>query len=241
MNYAVLGDVHANLDALEAVLADAAQRGAEAYVSTGDLVGYNADPAACMERLAALGARAVQGNHDHYAASSEGLDYFNPVAAAAIRWTRHQLDGEHRRRLGALPMSRQVAEFTLVHSSLHAPEEWEYVFSSGEAAASLALQQTPLCFCGHTHRPAAFRMKGRRIERGVYETLRLEAGWIYLINAGSVGQPRDGDPRAAYVLYDDQAKTVTLHRVEYDIPAAQAKIRAAGLPETDALRLAAGS
>jgi len=240
MKYAVLGDVHANIEALEAVLADADHRGAERYISTGDIVGYNASPLECMDRLAALGAGTVQGNHDHYTAGNQNLDYFNPVAADAIRWTQHQLDAEHRQRLAALPMTQQAADFTVVHSSLDAPEEWKYIFSPEEAAPSLLLQQTPLCFLGHTHRPVAFRMQGERIGCNPYETLKLKPGWKYLINAGSVGQPRDRDPRAAYVIYDDQKQTVSLHRVEYDIPAAQAKIRAAGLPEMDALRLAAG-
>lgn len=240
MKYAILGDIHANLEALDAVLADAAHRGAEQYISTGDIVGYNANPAECMERLTALGTHTVQGNHDYYAADDEALDYFNPVAAAAIRWTQHQLDAGHRRQLAALPMTLQIADFTVVHSSLFAPEEWDYIFDTGEAAASLLLQQTPLCFYGHTHCPVAFRMQNQTIEHTLYETLELEPGWKYLINAGSVGQPRDRDPRAAYALYDDRKRTVSLHRVEYDISAAQAKIRAAGLPEADALRLASG-
>ena len=137
-------------------------------------------------------------------------------------------------------MTLQVADCTVVHGSLREPEEWEYVLGPEEAAASLHLQQTALCFNGHSHRPIFFRMKGERIECGLYEVLELEPGWKYLINVGSVGQPRDGDPHAAYAIYDDRKQTVSLHRVEYDIPATQAKIRAAGLPEMDALRLAAG-
>jgi len=240
MKYAVLGDVHANLEALEAVLADADRRGAEKVVSTGDAVGYNANPAECMDRLTGLGIKTVQGNHDHYAAGNGDLSYFNPVAADAIRWTQRQLDANHRRQLAALPMTLQTGGFTLVHSSLSAPEEWEYILAPDQAAASLALQQTPLCFYGHTHRPIAFRMQDGQVECNLYETLELEPGWKYLINTGSVGQPRDHDPRAAYVIYDDQKQTLSLHRVEYDIPAAQSKIRDAGLPEADALRLAIG-
>jgi predicted phosphodiesterase len=240
MKYAVLGDIHANIEALEAVLGDAGRRGAERYISTGDVVGYNASPAECMDRLATLGAGTVQGNHDHYAAGSQDLNDFNPVAARAIRWTQTRLNAEHRRNLAALPLTLQIADFTVVHSSLCCPEEWKYIFTPEEAAPALLLQPTPLCFYGHTHRPAAFRMKNGILESCLHETLTLAAGWKYLINAGSVGQPRDGDPRAAYVMYDDRQRTVSLYRVAYDLPSAQARIRAAGLPEMDALRLAAG-
>ncbi len=239
MKYAVLGDVHANLEALEAVLKDAGLDGPDRFVSIGDIVGYNANPTECMDRMRAIGARAVQGNHDCYAAGEKSLEWFNPVAAA-MHWTRTQLSAEYRQRLAALPLVRQVEDFTLVHSSLCAPEEWEYVFSPEEAAASMRLQQTALCFNGHSHQPVAFRMKGRVVEGFLYHTLRLGAGWKYLINVGSVGQPRDGDPRAAYVIYDDEAQTVSLRRVEYDVATAQAKIRAAGLPKSDAQRLAVG-
>jgi len=240
MKYAVLGDIHANLEALEAVLADAERRGAEQYVSTGDIVGYNANPAECMDRLREIGAPAVQGNHDHYASDTESPDFFNPIARKAILWTRHQLDAGHRQRLAALPMTLRIADFTIVHSSLFEPEKWGYIFDTGDAAASLLLQQTPLCFFGHTHSPAAFRMKEGRVEFMPYETLRLEAGWKYLINPGSVGQPRDRNPLAAYALYDDRQRTVSLHRVEYDMAATQAKILKSGLPEADAVRLSFG-
>jgi len=240
MKYAVLGDVHANLEALETVLADAERRGAERIVCTGDLVGYNANPVECMDRMLETGAVIVQGNHDHIASDRKERDNFNPVAHQAILWTRDRLNIRHRRRLGRLPLTLQTDGFTLVHSSLCDPEEWEYIFGPEEAAASLGLQQTPICFYGHTHRPMFFRTNGEWIEAGLYETLKLEAGWKYLINAGSVGQPRDGDPRAAYALYDNCKQTVTLYRLEYNIPAAQKKIRDAGLPEADALRLATG-
>jgi predicted phosphodiesterase len=240
MKYAILGDIHANLEALAAVLADAVRHGAEQYISTGDIVGYNANPVECMKRLQTIGAVIVQGNHDHYAGTTERLDFFNSVARRAIRWTRDQLNANYRQQLAALPMILNPADFTVVHSSLDAPEEWTYILTPEDAAPSLFLQQTPLCFYGHTHRPIVFRMRERRIECLPHETLKLEPEWKYLINAGSVGQPRDGDPRAAYVLYDEKKYTVSLHRVEYDIPLAQAKIRAAGLPEADALRLAIG-
>jgi len=240
MKYSVLGDVHANLEALEAVLKDAGRHKPDQYVSTGDIVGYNASPVECMNRMKKISATTVQGNHDCYAAGEENLEWFNPAAAAAIRWTRNQLDTEYRHRLATLPMTLQVADFTLVHGSLCAPKEWEYILRSKEASASLNVQEAALCFNGHSHRPIFFRMKGEVVEYGLYETLELEAGWKYLVNAGSVGQPRDGDPRAAYVIYDDQKRTVSLHRVTYDIRATQAKIRSAGLPEKDAVRLSAG-
>ncbi len=137
-------------------------------------------------------------------------------------------------------MTLQVAGVTLVHSSLVHPENWDYISGPEEAVAGLILQETPLCFYGHTHCPMAFRLKDKRIEYTLYETLKLEAGWKYLINPGSVGQPRDRDPRAAYAIYDNCAQTVTLYRLKYDLAAAQKKIRAARLPVANAVRLAAG-
>lgn len=240
MKYAVFGDVHANLEALEAVLADAGQRGAERYLCTGDLVGYNADPAACMDRLQKAGAACVQGNHDAFAASSEELSDFTAPARRSIEWTRLHLDLAHRQRLAALPLILGTGDITLVHASLFRPEDWAYIFTAAEAAPGLMMQQTPVCFYGHTHRPAAFRMRNGRIEGFLHQKLILTPDSRYLINPGSIGQPRDGDPRAAYVLYDDDAQTVELRRVNYDMAAAQSKIRAAGLPAWNADRLAIG-
>ena len=240
MKYAILGDVHANLEALEAVLEDAEKRGATRYACTGDLVGYNADPQACLKRLRALPCDLVQGNHDYYAAGKEPMERFTPMAQQSIFWTRKHLSFLDRKFLRELPLVKEIDNFTLVHSSLNEPANWNYVINSQTAEASLRNQFSDLCFIGHSHRPTAFVTDGVSLESGLYNTLILRYGFKYLVNVGSVGQPRDRNPLAAYALYDSEAQTVTLHRVTYDITTTQNKIRSAGLPFRNALRLSYG-
>ncbi len=240
MKYAILGDIHSNWEALTAVLADAERRGVTDYACVGDVVGYNADPAACLEAVRERTALTVRGNHDHYCSNSEDLDGFHPLAADVVAWTRGQLSEEQVAYLHGLPYSRTVRGFTLVHSTLDAPERWGYVYDKLEAEANFNYQRTAVCFFGHTHVPLAFE-RAAEIDGGPYATVRVQLGRRYFINVGSVGQPRDGDPRAAYATYDMASGMVELHRVAYDIGAAQQKIRDAGLPARLAVRLAAGS
>lgn len=239
MKYAILGDIHANLEALKAVLADAAEQGVTHYVSTGDVVGYNADPKACLQLIRNLKSTVVQGNHDYYAACNESMELFTPMAQKSIHWTRRQLSPFDRRYLRQLPMIVDVENFTLVHSSLSNPHRWSYIFKRKAADANFRNQFNPVCFFGHTHVPLAF-VKDDGIEKGFYETLHIRPGKQYLINVGSVGQPRDRNPKSAYVIYDLDEQTVTMRRVEYDIETTQKKVRAAGLPFRNALRLASG-
>jgi diadenosine tetraphosphatase ApaH/serine/threonine PP2A family protein phosphatase len=239
MKYAILGDIHANLEALLAVLADARKRGVTHYLCLGDVVGYNANPVECLERVRELGGPVVRGNHDHYCAFDESLEGFHPIAADVVAWTRNQLSAEQREFLGALPFIKRVETFTIVHSTLDTPDMWGYVFDKLEADASFAYQSTTLCFYGHTHVPLAFE-KTDRVRVGLYSKIKVMLGRKYLINAGSVGQPRDGDPRAAYVTFDLLKNEIELHRVPYDFRMTQKKIMAAGLPERVASRLAIG-
>jgi len=239
MKYAILGDIHANLEALLAVLADARKRGVTHYLCLGDVVGYNANPVECLERVRELGGPVVRGNHDHYCAFDESLEGFHPIAADVVDWTRRQLSAEQRQFLGALPLVKRVETFTIVHSTLDTPDMWGYVFDKLEADASFAYQSTTLCFYGHTHVPLAFE-KTDRVRVGLYSKIKVMLGRKYLINAGSVGQPRDGDPRAAYVTFDLVKNEIELHRVPYDFRMTQKKIMAAGLPERVASRLAIG-
>ncbi len=235
--FAIFGDIHANLEALQAVLADAEQNGVSHYACTGDIVGYNANPKACLKIVRGLKCEVVQGNHDYYAGCNESMDLFTPMAQKSIYWTRKQLTPLDRKYLYSLPMVRDVEDFTLVHSSLSNPNRWNYIFKRNAAESSFRNQFTSVCFFGHTHVPLAFVSEGANIEKGFYETLNIEPGYKYLINVGSVGQPRDRNPKAAYAIYDLEAQTVTLRRVEYDIAAVQKKIRSAGLPFRNALRL----
>ncbi len=239
MKYAILGDIHANLEALNAVLSDAKKRGVTHYVCLGDVVGYNADPVACLERIQELNCPIVRGNHDHYCGINDNLNGFHPIAADVVKWTREQLSDEQRQYLRGLEYVSRVETFTIVHSTLDTPEMWGYVFDKLEADASFAYQSTGLCFYGHTHVPLAFE-KTDRVRVGIYSKIKIMLGRKYFINAGSVGQPRDGDPRAAYVTFDMLKNEIELHRVAYDFRITQKKIADAGLPERVASRLAVG-
>ncbi len=239
MKYAVLGDIHSNWEALEAVLSDCAARGVERYVCVGDVVGYNADPCACLDRLRELDCVIVRGNHDHYCANNDDLPGFHPLAADVVNWTRKCLSPEQTRYLQDLPYSRRLDGFTLVHSTLDNPEGWGYVFDALEADANFTYQPTALCFYGHTHVPVAFE-KRATVSQGPFSEIKIELGRKYFINVGSVGQPRDGNWRAAYTTYDTKSRMVNLFRIDYDLESAQRKIREAGLPARLADRLSTG-
>lgn len=237
--YAILSDIHGNWEALTAVLKDAETQCAARYVCVGDIVGYNASPSECLDRMRELGGIMVCGNHDHYCSFDDDLTGFHPLAADAVDWTRRQLSAEQQKFLADLPLVQRVGNFTIVHSTLDMPDMWGYVFESLEAEASFNYQMTTVCFYGHTHVPLAFE-KAQGVTGGVYTRLKVSLEKKYLINVGSIGQPRDGDPRAAYVLYNPETRDIELRRVPYDIGAAQSRIRKAGLPERLAARLSIG-
>jgi len=236
MRILVVADVHANLEAFEAVLAQAGSF--DAIWSLGDIVGYGPDPVACMELLQRYSHVAIAGNHDLAAAEGIGLEDFNPFAAAAVRWTVGQLNPTEKVWLLGLP---QVVvgdqDFTLVHGSLRDPI-WGYLFTEPEAAEHLGAQETSYSLVGHTHVPMAFSHSSQeRLADGASLAL---GGSRFVANPGSVGQPRDGDPRAAYAVIDTDARRIDFHRVAYDVAATQAKMRRARLPEYLAERLARG-
>jgi len=225
MKYAILGDIHSNWEALTAVLADAESQGVTNYCCVGDIVGYNADPQACLDKVRELaGAAVVRGNHDHYCSRQENLNGFHPLAADVVDWTRKQLTEGQRAWLGDLRYSRTVETFMIVHATLDNPEMWGYVFDKLEAEANFAYQMCAVCFFGHTHVPLAFEKAGI-VRGGLYTKLRITAG---------------RDPRAAYAIYDLTQNVVELRRVVYDIPETQRKILAAGLPARAASRLEIG-
>jgi predicted phosphodiesterase len=239
MKYAILGDIHANLEALTTVLDDAEKQGVTHYACTGDVIGYNADPKACLQIIRNMKCHLVQGNHDYYAGCNESMELFTPRARKSVLWTRKQLSLFERKYLRQLPMILDIENFTIVHSSLHSPHRWTYIFRNKAAEANFRNQFNQVCFFGHTHVPLAF-VKKDGIEKSFYETIQIRPGAQYLINVGSIGQPRDGNPRCAYAIYDLDEQTVTLRRLDYDIETAQKKIRAAGLPFRNALRLTNG-
>jgi diadenosine tetraphosphatase ApaH/serine/threonine PP2A family protein phosphatase len=239
MKFAILGDIHSNLEALHTVLADAKAQGVTRYACVGDIVGYNANPVECLGIVRELGAISVRGNHDHYCSYSESLNGFHPLAADVVSWTRKQLNAEQQEFLRNLRYVAPVETFTIVHATLDMPEQWGYVFDRLEAEANFNYQTTNICFYGHTHMPLAFE-KTDTIRFGLYTKLKVGLGRKYFINVGSVGQPRDGDPRAAYVIYDMVNNVVELRRLPYDIEKTQRKILDAGLPGRIAARLAQG-
>jgi predicted phosphodiesterase len=239
MKYAIIADIHGNLDAFQVVLEDIRAQNATHIVCLGDVVGYNAQPKECLQIVREMNIPCVKGNHDEYCSSEDHLEGFNPHATEAVHWTRNQLSAEEKQWLRDLKYSRMAANFTMVHATLDAPERWQYVFDKLAAAASFPYQQTQMCFFGHTHVPVAF-MRDTVVRGGTYSKFKVDPTKKYFINVGAVGQPRDNNPKAAYVIYDMDAQTIELRRLDYDIAAAQKKIRDAGLPERLAERLAFG-
>ena len=239
MRIAILSDLHANLEATEAVLADAHERDCTEYVCLGDVVGYNANPHECVEIVQKLQCPVVKGNHDEQASLEESSRDFNPLAEMAINWTREQLSDGDKQWLRGLPFTRQVRDFTIVHATLDTPERWDYVFNTLDAVPSFTHQQTTICFFGHTHVAGAF-VRDDGVKRVKVDELTIEPTKKYFINTGSVGQPRDSDWRSAYCIYHVDKNVVEQRRVKYDLATAQEKIIKAGLPRLLAERLKLG-
>ena len=245
MRIGILGDIHGNLEALTAVVEAMKNEGVDEWVQVGDLVGYGPEPSACIDVVRELGCTVCMGNHDAAVLGQLDTAYFNNFARAAIEWTRGQLRPSDLDYLRSLQLVVKKDLYTVVHGTLHMPDQFGYVISPVEARDSLLLQETFLCFVGHSHVPAIYLMRDRQ-ERSLDRVYQSEAEIVVdgymrvLMNVGSVGQPRDEDPRAAYALYDSETKTAAIRRVNYDIAGVQAKIRSAGLPEMLANRLEIG-
>jgi predicted phosphodiesterase len=229
IKYAILGDIHANLEALLAVLQDARQQQCTHYACVGDIVGYNANPRECLDIIRDMEMPCVKGNHDEYASTNAAVENFNPRAATAILWTRHQLPEADKQWLRDLRYVRLVRTFSLVHASLDAPPRWGYVFDKLTAAASFNYQNTSVCFFGHTHVPVAF-IRDSLVHGVTYSKFKVEVGRKYFVNVGSVGEPRDGNPLAAYVTYNPPEGSIELRRIPFDATSTEAKLRSAGLP-----------
>lgn len=269
--YAILSDIHSNLEALSVVLAKCRELEVDHYISLGDIVGYNADPLACVELVRELNfVSMVRGNHDEYTGSDdEEMSGFNQSARQAILWTRRQLSCEQRKWLVNTPYrtSMMAINTTLVHATLDSPEHWGYIFDEHHARDNFSYQHTQICFCGHSHVPVAFCKKpiAKFNERAVEEMpewnqliqdgsimvsdfavadesrIEIKTGHKYLFNVGSIGQPRNRDPRTSFAVYDTNERTVTRYRLPYDVATTQRKVLEAGLPERLAVRLATGS
>lgn len=245
MRYLILSDLHANWEALQAVLRDAGDN-YDQILCCGDLVGYGADPNPVVDWVRANCKAVVRGNHDKACTTPEELDWFNPVARAAARWTLEKLTAENVDYIRNLSHGPVVVDgFELVHGS--PSDEDEYVLAAEEAGQAFSYLEKRVAFFGHTHVQGGFIWNHSRVEmiprpslRRDREILEIDPDCAYMINPGSVGQPRDGDPRAAYVLYDPDACLISYYRTRYDVEAAAQKIRAAGLPPILADRLSVG-
>ena len=250
MRYAVLSDIHANLEALTAVMDALAQERIDRYLCLGDTMGYGADPAACLARLQSCESVMVGGNHDLACVGRFDPAWLNSAARAAVLWTRDLLSFTELDVLRRLPLTETVEPFTLVHGTLRHPERFEYLIDVAQAIDTMAACRTLMCLAGHTHLPGfvEYDRTHRRIARVLAAAAELtDISFVdqpeavrYLVNPGSVGQPRDGDPRASFGVIDTERQRVSVRRVPYDIERAQRKIRQAGLPEFLADCLAVG-
>jgi len=250
MRYAVLSDIHSNLEALTAVMDSLASEGIDRYLCLGDVVGYGAEPAACLARLQECDPVIVGGNHDLACIGKLDPHWFNEAARAAVLWTRDQLSFTDLDYLRRLPLKTTEGPLTLVHGTLNYPERFEYLVDVAQAVDSMMSCRTLMCLVGHTHLPVLieYDRTSHRITRLLTTAEELadvtfhdDAQQMrYLINPGSVGQPRDGDARASFAVIDMDRKRMSICRVAYDVATAQRKIRQAGLPEFLADRLAVG-
>lgn len=240
MRYAVFSDVHSNLEALEAVLAIFEKSNIDRYIFLGDIVGYGADPTRCIAALKALDASCVAGNHDWACVGLTDLDFFNESALAAILWTQDALTEEDRSFLKSLPLLRREKDLSFVHGTLVRPEEFDYMTDGDRAARSFYALEGSLCFVGHSHAPGVFVEDADKVFYKTPDVLEIQKSRRYIINDGSVGQPRDGDPRACCCIYDDEAAIVEFKRVVYDVVRTQKKILNSGLPGRFAARLSQG-
>jgi len=239
MRYGIISDIHSNLEALDAVLGDIQGQHIDAIICLGDIVGYGANPNECVHRVRQLTDQVIVGNHDHAAVGLTDISYFNPHAKRAVMWTTKVLSSDHFHYLAELPFTIQREDLFFVHATASDPPAWNYLFSSQIALAEFEAFQGRCCFIGHSHQPMTFSLENRGLPQRI-ENLTCSPQGRYIVNVGSVGQPRDGDPRACYAIFDDQQGKLRLRRVAYDVQATQRKILQAGLPPVLALRLAHG-
>lgn len=242
MRYGILGDIHGNYDALEAVIADIEKEKVDKLLCVGDIVGYGAEPSKCIETIRRLNCISVAGNHDYAAVGKISLDCFNDDAREGVIWTREHLSDKDIEYLANLPIILEQDGYTLVHGTLHYPELFGYVLNYRDAELCFSAMSASggcLCFMGHSHIPVTF-FCGEALSYSTSRRIALQDADKFLVNVGSVGQPRDHNPRAAYVIYDVKDKTIRVRRVDYDIEGAAEKIRLSGLPIKNAERLKLG-
>ena len=240
MKYGILGDIHANLEALEAVLEEMDKAGVKKHVSVGDLVGYGANPIECIDIVRnRLKAVVTAGNHDFAAVDKLNIDFFNAYARESALWTRRTLPDEHKTYIRSLKLVEYCDNFTVVHSTLYSPELFEYIQTSYDAHLSFEQQTTPLSFMGHSHVPVNF-FKRKNVSFNMDTEVKIDENTKIMVNVGSIGQPRDENPDAVCVVYDSDEQLIRVSRVRYDVEKAARKIVNSGLPEILAERLKYG-
>ena len=229
MRYGIFADIHSNLEALDAVIRAYKKEAIDNYICVGDVVGYATNPNECVDKIRAFARVSVAGNHDWASVNLFSIDYFNPAAKEAILWTRHNLDEESRYYLESLKLIYKNEDLTLVHGTLDNPGDFDYMINADTAGKTFRLQETNVCFVGHSH-VAGFFIKDSSIYYCEEAATDIKKENKYIINVGSVGQPRDGNPKATYCIYDTDKKEVLIKRVDYDIRTTRRKIIEAALP-----------
>jgi len=240
VRYAIFADVHSNLEAIEAVENVLGHEKIDKYICLGDIVGYGASPGECIKKVKCLASIIIAGNHDWAAAGKIDCVNFNAYARDAVLWTRRNISEEERNFLFNLPLVYESNIFMLAHGALIHPENFNYVLNKAQALDNMRVQKTMFYFFGHSHIPEIYAGNEEFIFKEKAKKIKISKANRYLVNVGSVGQPRDADARAAYCIFDTEKKTISIKRVKYDIEKAHDKILAAGLPPVLANRLFQG-
>jgi predicted phosphodiesterase len=241
MRWGIFSDIHSNLEALEAVIKAYKSEGIDIYLCLGDIVGYGANPVECIQIIRDTAQITIAGNHDWAVAGLFSLEYFNNWAKEAVLWTQKNVNLANRNFLSSLRLTNEFEDLILVHGSLDQPDEFNYVTGILEASQTFVLMNKPICFLGHTHSGGIFiQDKEGRIDYQREAKFKLKEGYRYIVNVGSVGQPRDGNNKASFCIYDTQRQEVMIKRIGYDIKSAQEKILNSGLPSFLATRLSRG-
>ena len=241
MRWGIFSDIHSNLEALKAVLKAYHGEGIDTYLFLGDVVGYGADPGACIQLLDDISCIVIAGNHDWAVAGLLPLTYFNIRAKQALQWTGKNIEDSQLRFLSSLPLTFENDDFYATHSTVHEPQQFHYMTDSCSAGRSFSCLRQNICFLGHTHFPGVFiRNKQADVYYQNTTQFHIRGGYRYIVNVGSVGQPRDDNNRARYCIYDTEKQEVIIKAVAYDIKTAQKKIISKGLPHFFATRLIYG-
>jgi len=234
---AIISDIHSNLPALEKVFEDIDNRGADEIFCLGDIVGYGANPRECLALIRERCTKVVAGNHDWGVVGKADLSRFSSSARIAAEWTADVLEFDERKYMAELPLKIELGDVCLVHASPREPASWEYLNFKSMLPGQFASFNGKICFVGHSHKPLMWNDFGEKIIPDNRTAVRLDEGTRYFVNAGSVGQPRDGDPRTGYILFNDATSELTFFRLNYDIEKASDAVQKAGLPEKLASRL----